>query len=214
MISLSTRTTMTTKKTTPPAPVELKEACVIAAQEVIAEHGVENLSLRDVARKLGVSHQAPYKHYPTREHLLAEVMRRCYEQFTAHLNARSLDPDPKVEMHALGQQYLSFALSHPLEYRLMFNTPWPKTAEQPELVDHANQAFDTLRRVMARVHGVKSTTQAVDLDALFVWSTMHGLAGILSANCTTHLTLAPTVHKKAVAHVMGLIERGLSDPTR
>ena len=57
---------------------------------------------------------------------------------------------------------------------------------------------------MARVHGVKSPTQAVDLDALFVWSTMHGLAGILSANCTTHLTLSSSVHKKAVAHVMGL----------
>jgi AcrR family transcriptional regulator len=205
---------MTAKKTTVPAQVELKEACVIAAHEVIAERGVENLSLRDVARKLGVSHQAPYKHYPTREHLLAEVMRRCYEQFAAHLNARLQNPDPKVEMHALGEQYLSFALSHPLEYRLMFNTPWPKTAEHPELIDHANQAFDTLRRVMARVHGVKSPTQAVDLDALFVWSTMHGLAGILSANCTTHLTLSPTVHKKAVTHVMGLIDRGLSDPTR
>ncbi|MFM2073758.1 MAG: hypothetical protein RJB34_63 [Pseudomonadota bacterium] len=205
---------MTPKKTNMPTQVELKEACVIAAQEVIAEHGVENLSLRDVARKLGVSHQAPYRHYPSREHLLAEIMRRCYEQFATHLNARLHNPDPKIEMHALGEQYLSFALSHPLEYRLMFNTPWPTTAEHQELIDQANQAFDTLRGVMTRVHGVKSPTQAVDLDALFVWSTMHGLAGILSANCTTHLTLSPTVHKKAVAHVMDLIGRGLSDPTR
>ena len=194
--------------------MNLRDACVEAAREVIAQEGIEHLSLRDVARRLGVSHQAPYRHFPTREHLLAEVMRRCYAQFAEHLQDRPSASDPHADLHALGERYLSFALSHPLEYRLMFNTPWPKTAEQPELVDHANQAFDTLRRVMARVHGVKSPTQAVDLDALFVWSTMHGLAGILSANCTTHLTLAPTVHKKAVAHVMGLIERGLSDPTR
>jgi AcrR family transcriptional regulator len=194
--------------------MNLRDACVDAAREVIAQEGIEHLSLRDVARRLGVSHQAPYRHFPTREHLLAEVMRRCYAQFAEHLQDRPSASDPHADLHALGERYLDFALSHPLEYRLMFNTPWPKTAEQPELVDHANQAFDTLRRVMARVHGVKSPTQAVDLDALFVWSTMHGLAGILSANCTTHLTLAPTVHKKAVAHVMGLIERGLSDPTR
>jgi AcrR family transcriptional regulator len=194
--------------------MNLRDACVEAAREVIAQEGIEHLSLRDVARRLGVSHQAPYRHFPTREHLLAEVMRRCYAQFSEHLQDRPSPSDPHADLHALGERYLDFALSHPLEYRLMFNTPWPKTAEQPELVDHANQAFDTLRRVMARVHGVKSPTQAVDLDALFVWSTMHGLAGILSANCTTHLTLAPTVHKKAVAHVMGLIERGLSDPTR
>jgi AcrR family transcriptional regulator len=194
--------------------MNLRDACVEAAREVIAQEGIEHLSLRDVARRLGVSHQAPYRHFPTREHLLAEVMRRCYAQFSEHLQDRPSPSDPHADLHALGERYLDFALSHPLEYRLMFNTPWPKTAEQPELVDHANQAFDTLRRVMSRVHGVKSPTQAVDLDALFVWSTMHGLAGILSANCTTHLTLAPTVHKKAVAHVMGLIERGLSDPTR
>ena len=194
--------------------MNLRDACVETAREVIAQEGIEHLSLRDLARRLGVSHQAPYRHFPTREHLLAEVMRRCYAQFAEHLQARAPQPDAHADLHALGERYLDFALSHALEYRLMFNTPWPKTAEQPELVDHANQAFDTLRRVMARVHGVKAPTPAVDLDALFVWSTMHGLAGILSANCTTHLTLSPTVHKKAVAHVMGLIERGLSDPTR
>ncbi len=194
--------------------MNLRDACVDAAREVIAQEGIEHLSLRDVARRLGVSHQAPYRHFPTREHLLAEVMRRCYAQFAEHLQDRPSPSDPHADLHALGERYLDFALSHPLEYRLMFSTPWPQAAEQAELTADANQAFDTLRRVMARVHGVKSPTQAVDLDALFVWSTMHGLAGILSANCTTHLTLSSSVHKKAVAHVMGLIERGLSDPTR
>ncbi len=194
--------------------MNLRDACVEAAREVIAQEGIERLSLRDVARRLGVSHQAPYRHFPTREHLLAEVMRRCYAQFAEHLQDRPSLSDPHADLHALGERYLGFALSHPLEYRLMFSTPWPQATEQAELTADANQAFDTLRHVMARVHGVKSPTPAVDLDALFVWSTMHGLAGILSANCTTHLTLSPTVHKKAVAHVMGLIERGLSDPTR
>lgn len=192
--------------------MNLRDACVDAAREVIAQEGIEHLSLRDVARRLGVSHQAPYRHFPTREHLLAEVMRRCYAQFAEHLQDRPSPSDPHADLHAVGERYLDFALSNPLEYRLMFCTPWPQAAEQAELIADANQAFDTLRRVMARVHGVKSPTQAVDLDALFVWSTMHGLAGILSANCTSHLTLSPTVHKKAVAHVMGLIGRGLSNP--
>ena len=67
--------------------MNLRDACVEAAREVIAQEGIEHLSLRDVARRLGVSHQAPYRHFPTREHLLAEVMRRCYAQFAEHLNA-------------------------------------------------------------------------------------------------------------------------------
>jgi len=194
--------------------MNLRDACVDAAREVIAHEGIEKLSLRDIARRLGVSHQAPYRHYPSRDHLLAEVMRRCYEQFAAHLNARPSNADPHADMHNLGERYLSFALSHPLEYRLMFNTPWPQSAEHPELIHQANQAFDTLRRVMSKVHQVKSPTKAVDLDALFVWSCMHGLAGILSANCTTHLTLSPAVHKQAVSHVMGLIGHGLSTANR
>jgi AcrR family transcriptional regulator len=65
------------------APIALRDACIVAAREAIAEHGIEQLSLRDVARRLGVSHQAPYKHYPSRDHLLAEVMRRCFEGFAA-----------------------------------------------------------------------------------------------------------------------------------
>ena len=200
----------TSRPTTITAPVNLRDACVEAAREVIAQDGIENLSLRDVARRLGVSHQAPYRHYPSRDHLLAEVMRRSYQQFAHHLDARKPNPDPHLELHALGEQYLSFALSHPLEYRLMFNTAWPKSADHPDLIRDANHAFDILRWVLAKVHGVPSPTTAVDLDALFVWSTMHGLAGILGANCTDHLTLRPTVHKQAVAHVMSLIGRGLT----
>ncbi len=53
----------------PAEPVPLKEACVQAAHAFIVEHGVEQLSMREVARRLGVSHQAPYKHYPSRDHL-------------------------------------------------------------------------------------------------------------------------------------------------
>ncbi len=58
----------------PDKPADLKEACIQAAREVIAEQGVESLSMRDVSRKLGVSHQAPYRHFPSRDHLLAEIM--------------------------------------------------------------------------------------------------------------------------------------------
>ena len=72
----------------PAVAQDLRDACVCAAREAIAKHGIESLSLRDVARRLGVSHQAPYKHYPSRDHLLAEVMRRCFQQFAQHLDAR------------------------------------------------------------------------------------------------------------------------------
>jgi AcrR family transcriptional regulator len=64
---------------------------VAAAREGIALPGIDGLSLRDVARRLGVSHQAPYKHYPSRDDLLAEVTRRCFQQFAQHLEGRKMD---------------------------------------------------------------------------------------------------------------------------
>lgn len=55
----------------------------------MAAQGTEGLSMRDVARKLNISHQAPYKHFPSRTHLLAEIMRRCFEDFARFIDAES-----------------------------------------------------------------------------------------------------------------------------
>jgi AcrR family transcriptional regulator len=192
-------------------PIDLKEACVRAAHEVIAEQGVEQLSLRDVARRLDVSHQAPYKHYPSREHLLAEVVRRCFEDFARHLDGRRRDDDPQAELRALGERYLSYAASHPLEYRLMFGTPWPEPAVHPALVRDAVHAFDILRGVLRRVHGTGAAQRArVDLDAMFIWVNMHGLATIGASDVTAHLGLAPKVGEKTVDHVMTMISSALA----
>lgn len=193
-----------------PEPVELKEACILAAREVIAERGVENLSLREVSRKLGVSHQAPYKHYPSRDHLLAEVMRRCFESFARALDARARHDDPARDLESLGRQYLAYAAAHPLEYRLMFGTPWPEPAEHPQLVQDAVHAFDVLRGVLRAMYGAEAAMRAqVDLQAMFIWSAMHGLASIQQANVMDCLKLAPKVATQAPDHVMRMIEQAL-----
>jgi AcrR family transcriptional regulator len=203
---------MPRQKPTPAAPpLELREACIVAAQEVIAERGIENLSLRDVARKLGVSHQAPYKHYPSRDHLLAEVMRRCFQRFAAHLDARAHHDDPVQDLESLGMQYLEFAQRHPLEYRLMFSTDWPTSAEQPELVRDATHAFDILRDVLRRLHGDSAAMRDhVELDALYIWSTVHGLAGVMNGQCIDRLALRPKLLKQAVRHAMDRVAMGLA----
>lgn len=201
-----------TKKSSPPAaPLELREACVIAARDVIAEKGVEHLSLRDVARRLGVSHQAPYKHYPSRDHLLAEVMRRCFQKFAAHLDGRGQFDDPREDLAALGRQYLSYARDHALEYRLMFDTPWPAESEEhPDLIRDAIHTYDILRKVLRRLHGNSpAMDDRVDLDALYIWSTVHGLAGVMNGNCIDKLNLKPTVLEQSIEHVIQMVELGL-----
>ncbi len=103
--------------------LDVREACIDEALVIIEAEGIEALSLREVARRLGVSHQAPYKHYPSRDHLLAEVVRRAFAAFADHLDARPRKADPFADLHAMGQAYLDYALRHPLQYRLIFGTP-------------------------------------------------------------------------------------------
>lgn len=198
-------------KTKTEPPLELRDACIVAAQQVIAERGIENLSLREVARKLGVSHQAPYKHYPSRDHLLAEVMRRCFQRFALHLDARRRHEDPEQDLKSLGLRYLAYAREHPLEYRLMFSTTWPESAEQADLASDATHAFDVLRGVLRRMHGDSAEVrETVELDALYIWSTMHGLAGVMNGQCIDMLDLKAKVLKQAVRHAMDRMGMGLA----
>ena len=202
---------MPRQKTEASPPLELRDACIVAAQDVIAERGIENLSLREVARKLGVSHQAPYRHYPSRDHLLAEVMRRCFQRFAAHLDARPRFDDPQQDLESLGLQYLGYAQRHPLEYRLMFSTTWPESAGQADLVRDATHAFDVLRGVLRRIHGESAAQrEAVELDALYIWSTVHGLAGVMNGPCIGQIELKATVLKQAVRHAMARMSIGLA----
>lgn len=185
---------------------ELKEACIQAAHEVIAEQGVEGLSMRDIARRLGVSHQAPYKHYASKDHLLAEVMRRCFEKFTIYLDARPRFDEPRNDLESLGTQYLTYAMKNPLEYRLMFGTPWPAPAEYPGLVEDAQHAFNVLRSVLKRLHKkTPNRSHKVDVDAIFIWSSLHGLASITQANVMKHLSLDDDVREHASRYVMQMI---------
>jgi AcrR family transcriptional regulator len=202
---------MPKKKSANSPPLELKDACIVAAQQVIAERGIENLSLREVARKLGVSHQAPYKHYPSRDHLLSEVMRRCFQGFAQYLDSRDRFDDPERDLESLGKQYMSYAQKHPLEYRLMFSTTWPESAVELDLVRDATHAFDVLRGVLRRMHGDTSEArEKVELDALYIWSTVHGLAGVMNGQCIGKLDLKTQVLNQAVGHAMDRMSAGLA----
>ncbi|MCW5625462.1 MAG: TetR/AcrR family transcriptional regulator, partial [Burkholderiales bacterium] len=167
----------------------------------------------DVARRLGVSHQAPYKHFASRDHLLAEVIRRCFGRFAHQLQNREPADDPMQDLGSLGEAYLRFALDNPLEYRLMFGTPWPTSATDTALAHDARVAFRILQQVLATLYGKASIRdEAVELDALFIWSTMHGLATILQSNVMDRLDLRKKVLAQAAEHVMRRIGDALGTP--
>jgi AcrR family transcriptional regulator len=190
--------------------LELKEACVQAAREVIAEQGIEGLSMRDVARRLDISHQAPYRHFPSRDHLLAEIMRRCFEDF-AHFLDQASKAQVGDELRGMGEAYMTYAARHPLEYRLMFGTPWPEPAAHPDLVKYAVHAFDVLRQNLLHKHGKKRhAKKQAELEAMFIWSALHGLATIEQSHVMQHLSLSKGVPKQSKTFMMFMMQSALA----
>jgi AcrR family transcriptional regulator len=177
-------TSTSARKGAKPKNTPLKQACVIAARAVIAEQGLAKLSLREVARRLGVSHQAPYKHYPTH------------------------DEDAMLELRSLGCAYLDYARAHPLEYRLMFHTPWPEPAIHEEMMAYATSAYDRLRQTLMAVHGAENHHR-VSRDALCIWSAMHGLASIELMEASHELTGIRSYGDTLREHLFEMLARGL-----
>jgi AcrR family transcriptional regulator len=196
----------------PAPPRELREACIEEALAIIERDGVEALSLREVARRLGVSHQAPYKHYPSRDHLLAEVVRRAFVAFADHLDARPQEEDSFANLHAMGRAYLDYALCHPLQYRLIFGTPLPDPKAHPDMMTRGRYAFALLEQAVAAVDRARpDAARPTDprLDALHVWALLHGLASIAQTSALRSLSLPKSVMRAMHEHAMVRMEEGL-----
>jgi AcrR family transcriptional regulator len=192
--------------------VDFREACVVEALAVVAESGVHSLSLREVARRLGVSHQAPYKHFASRDHILAEIVRRAFDHFAAALDARPRSLDLVKDSRSMGRAYVDYALEHPLEYQLMFGAPLPPPERHPEMMRSARHAFSLLRDDLARVFAASGAPEgAIDLDseALFVWAAVHGLASLQATEAMGTLDLPPGTRERMREHMLDRIGAAL-----
>lgn len=194
----------------------LRERCIREALKVIEIEGVEELSLRAVARRLGVSHQAPYKHFASRDHLLAEVVRRTFDAFARYLDQRPQTTSADADLEAMGHAYLTYAATHPLQYRLMFGTPLPDPREHPAMMASARHAFGLLEAGLGAMYaeaGRVVSAETIMQDALFVWSTLHGVASVRAAPALKALALPPSVLERTIEHTLARLSSALLAPS-
>jgi AcrR family transcriptional regulator len=162
---------------------DLRQALIAAALELVSEKDVDSVSLREVARRVGVSHTAPYRHFPDKESLLAALAQEGFQMLHQALDAVSdkESPNPLNRLQDIGVAYVGFALRHSTHYRLMFSAYGTASALQhPELEQAATQAFTVLVESVKRgqQQGLIRPDDSQQL-ALTAWSLTHGLAMLL-----------------------------------
>lgn len=153
---------------------DLKTALRVQAERILVERGVAEVGLREVARALGVSHNAPYRHFASREALLAEIAAGGFQRLGA-MYAEAITPDdPTARVTAIGHMYLRFALAEPAVFRLMMGKDLAKP--QYEDLKAAADGVFTLVRTELLAAGVPEPAIA---ETLALWSMVHGIATLL-----------------------------------
>src|SRR5579863_6646587 len=122
----------------------LREALLQGAVRVIAEVGPAAFTLREVARRAGVSHNAPYRHFRDKDALLAAVATEGYRELTrAMREAANLKSDPLEKLKQSGLAYVAFALRRPEHFTAMFDAP-ASGSHDPEYARASQECFETL----------------------------------------------------------------------
>jgi AcrR family transcriptional regulator len=160
-----------------------------AARDVVADDGLEGLTLRAIARRAGVSHGAPLRHFPTLASLLAAVAADGFSRLMATIDAVIADAeragaaaggalDPRERLVAAGSAYISFARAEPGIYAVMF---------RPDRVDVTDHAY--VERGSAAFHQLVTMVAAAQADgwwpaerpeelAAALWAHVHGVADL------------------------------------
>lgn len=151
---------------------DLRNALRDAARAILEEEGLGGLSLRAVARRAGVSHAAPYRHYQNHETLLVELAVEGFAELQSEISVAGTGPGLVSDrISDIGAAYMRFVARRPALARLMFGAQLPNRDGFPALADGADAI------------GVEIGNALGDTAlGLAVWAAIHGLAMLVLEN--------------------------------
>jgi AcrR family transcriptional regulator len=171
---------------------DLPAALVAAVESAVAECGVSGVSLRDVARRAGVSHSAPAHHFGSKAGLLTAFATAGYQLLAESVikeAAASDAADGAAELAAIGRGYVQFALGHPAHFEVMFRLD-ALNPGNAGFVAASEAAYGLLTatvercRAAGRLHG-----RSPEVVAVSAWSLVHGLSTLwISGRLSERLT--------------------------
>ncbi|MES2105424.1 MAG: TetR/AcrR family transcriptional regulator [Pseudomonadota bacterium] len=156
----------------------LRESLIAAADDILRERGVEGFTLREAARRAGVSVAAPAHHFGSAAGLLSEVAILGFAELARYMKQAAGDLQGPARMRALGMGYVRFALAYPGRFHLMFRHDLLLTGDAR--LENAGQAALAEVEQAVRLHQGLAADAPIDKAAhtilLIAWSTVHGFA--------------------------------------
>lgn len=160
----------------------LREALLQGALRVIAELGPAAFTLREVARRAGVSHNAPYRHFRDKDALLAAVAAQGFRELTrAMRDAGERKSNTLDRLKQSGLAYVAFAVRRPEHFTVMFDAP-VIACKDPEYLQASQEAFNTLVNYIRNCQDEGLLPAGNTLErTLYAWSLVHGIAKLAVA---------------------------------
>jgi AcrR family transcriptional regulator len=188
---------------------DTKQVLLRAAVEIAETDGVGAIGLREAARRAGVTHGAPYRHFENQQALVAAVAEQGFRDLMAEVQAAQTvaGTDVLARFHALGVAYLRFALGHPGQFRVMFGA---EAAAEPAVrsAEAAVFALAVNEIASAQRQGLIATGDPQEL-ALLAWSTAHGLAVLMIDGLVQWVGLDTTSPERLAKRITALMFNGL-----
>jgi AcrR family transcriptional regulator len=155
----------------------LREVLLESAVDLIAEVGPAGFTLRELARRAGVSHNAPYRHFQDRDALMAAVAADGFRELSrTMIQAAEGESGALDRLKRAGLAYIAFALRRPQHFTVMFDAP-TAVKTHPDSVEAAEEAFATLLNFVKNCQEEGRFPSEDPLKfALLAWSMVHGVA--------------------------------------
>jgi len=171
---------------------DLKNALIKAGVEILAKEGVGGLSLRKVAQQAGVSHSAPYSHFPDKQSLIAAISTEGFKQLYDELSSvvMSHKDDPKRQLMDGALVYVQFAMDNTDTFKIMFSGVLEKEKEYPSFVEISRKTFELVVDIVraCQAAGVLRTDQP-ELKAVSIWGQVHGIVSLALEGQVSHMVL-------------------------
>lgn len=194
---------------------DLKSALRSAAAALIAERGVDAVSLREIAQAAGVSHTAAYRHYADKQALLADLAEMGFRELGANMRdiVASTAGGPIAQLQASGRAYVQFGVRQPHLLQLMFGAAIADWQRYPTLLEASSALSAQLSEIIVSGQGIGQFRAGETADlALAAWSLVHGLALLLCGRRIRGSEDELFV-EQAAQRVIALLIGGLAAPT-